>query len=221
MDRKWLAAQIAGTLDSISRLQSNVCAMGSLDIQRCPENYEALSTQAALNAEKVACKLRSILFASTRMPRNEYLICAGETHGIEVEQRDGVWKITLPCLLPKKQSRESALFLGDPLHAALEEYAVRNPLPRLRECVVCFCHVYAQDRLLWQVRDADNQQQKQVLDLISLFFLTDDNGLLCSTYTTAERGEQTSTCVYVMSKDRFPVWLLEHEKSQQEPLKMI
>lgn len=215
MDRKWLAVQIAGVLDSISRLQSNVCAMGSLDIQRCPENYEALSTQAALTAEKLACKLRRIIFATTRVPRSEYMVSAGEAHGIEVEQEDGILKITLPCLLPKKQSRQSALFLGDPLHAALEEYVVRNPLPRLRECVVCFCHVYAQDRLLWQVRDADNQQQKQVLDLISLFFLTDDNGLLCSTYTTAERGDHTHTRVYVMPKERFPKWLLEHEKNIQ------
>ena len=55
--------------------------MDSLDIQRYPENYETMSTEAALRAEGIACQLRNLLYASTSVPKAEYLVKAGEVHG--------------------------------------------------------------------------------------------------------------------------------------------
>ena len=52
MDRKMISAQIGEILDSLSRLHNNICAMDTMDIQRYPENYEVISTEAALWAEK-------------------------------------------------------------------------------------------------------------------------------------------------------------------------
>lgn len=41
--------------------------------------------------------------------------------------------------------------------------------------------------------------------------LTDDTGLLCDAYNTAELGDQDCTRLYVMDKQQFPGWLAEHE----------
>ena len=65
MDRKMISAQVGEILNSLSRLNNNICAMDTLDIQRYPENYEIISTEAALLAERIACRLRNLLFAST------------------------------------------------------------------------------------------------------------------------------------------------------------
>ncbi len=216
MEQNQLAKRIAIILDELACLGGSICVMKAMDVRQDPEYYEELSTEAALLAEKITCQLRSLVYATTRVQRSRYLAGAGAAHGIEIEQKGDVWRITLPCLLPKKKGRQSALFLGDPLSAVLEEYAIQNPLPHMRECVVCFCHIYDRMRPLWQIPDSDNLQQKQVLDLVSTFFLIDDNGLLCSIYTTAARGENPHTEVYVMEKKRFPAWLQAHEKEQEK-----
>ena len=202
-------------MEDLSRLAGDICMMKALDVRQYPKRYEEMSTQTALSAEKIACKLRSMVYATTQVPRHAYLLRASEAHGIDISETDGILQIVLPFLLPKKKSRQSSLFLEDPLHAALAEYVAENLRPHLQKSVVCFCHVYAWELPLRLIPDSDNLQQKQVLDLLSLFFLTDDNGMLCSTCTMAERGEHTHTRVYIMAKEKFPEWLSEYEKEHQ------
>ena len=85
--------------------------------------------------------------------------------------------VTLPSLLPKRRQRQSAEFLLDPLYFALEQYAKENTLPHYRECVVCFAQVYDQTLPTRRVRDYDNLEEKQILDLLSSFVMADDTGL--------------------------------------------
>ena len=47
MNRKIISRRISDIQNSLSRLNSHVCAMDSLDIQRYPENYETMSTEAS------------------------------------------------------------------------------------------------------------------------------------------------------------------------------
>lgn len=63
MERTVLSKQISEILDALVRLGGGVYSMDLTDLQRYPENYEALSTDAALRAEKVVCRLRHLLFA--------------------------------------------------------------------------------------------------------------------------------------------------------------
>lgn len=212
MDRKIISRRIADIQNSLSRLNNNICAMDSLDIQRYPENYETMSTEAALRAERIACQLRSLLYASTFVPKAEYLVKAGEAHGIEVSFEDGILEVSMPRLLPKKKSRQSSLFLIDPLHAVLGQYIEEHPLPRFRECVVCISHVYDHELPDWCLLDYDNLQQKQILDTIALYVMADDSGLLCDAYNTTELGDKDGTRIYIMEKGRFAGWLSGREK---------
>ena len=213
MDRKMITHRISEIQGNLSRLANNLHAMDSLDIQRYPDNYETISTEAALRAEKIACQLRSLLFASTNLPKGEYLAKAGETHGIGISYEDGILSVSLPRLLPKKKGRQSSLFLLDPLGAALAEYAKERTLPRFRECVVCISHVYNHDLPECSLPDYDNLQQKQLLDMIALYVMADDNGLLCDAYHTTELGEEACTRVYVMEKKCFADWLSRRENA--------
>ena len=171
-----------------------------------------MSTEAALRAEGIACQLRSLLYASTSVPKAEYLVKAGEVHGIEVSFEGGILEVSMPRLLPKKKSRQSSLFLIDPLHAVLGQYIEEHPLPRFRECVVCISHVYDHELPDWCLLDYDNLQQKQILDTIALYVMADDSGLLCDAYNTTELGDKDGTRIYIMEKDRFAGWLSGREK---------
>ena len=212
MDRKIISRRIADIQNNLSRLNNNICAMDSLDIQRYPENYETMSTEAALRAEGIACQLRSLLYASTSVQKTEYLVQAGEAHGIEVRFEDGILEVAMPRLLPKKKTRQSSLFLIDPLHAVLGQYIKEHPLPRFRECVVCISHVYDHELPDWCLLDYDNLQQKQILDTIALYVMADDSGLLCDVYNTTELGDKDGTRIYIMDKGRFAGWLSGREK---------
>lgn len=64
-----------------------------------------------------------------------------------------------------------------------------------------------------QIRDYDNLEEKQLLDVLSTFVMADDTGLLCDAYNTAALGEKDCTRISVMEKKRFPAWLAEHENT--------
>lgn len=186
--------------------------MDTTDIQRYPDNYEVLSMDAALRAESVACRLRHLIYASTGIKKAEYLATAQTAHGIEISYLDGVLEVSLPSLLPKRRQRQNTEFLLDPLYFALEQHARENTLPKFKECVVCFTQVYDQTLPTRRVRDYDNLEEKQLLDVLATFVMTDDCGLLCDAYNTAVLGEKDCTRISIMGKDCFPHWIAEQEK---------
>ena len=73
MDRKLISRRIGSILDDISRLSNALYAMDTTDIQRYPDNYETLSTDAALRAERIACRLRHLIYSSTTIRKGDYL----------------------------------------------------------------------------------------------------------------------------------------------------
>lgn len=209
MNRSVISQRITSILDDIQRLSSALYAMNTTDIQRYPENYEILSTDAALRAEQIACRLRHLVYASTNIKKQEYLTSAATMQGIDIQQRGGIFEITLPCLIPKRKQRQSTEYLTDPLTAALERYVQTHAVKRFRHCVVCFSHVYCRDLPERRIRDYDNLELKQFLDAVGAWLLTDDGGLLCDAYQTTELGEADCTRMFIMEKSRFPAWLAE------------
>lgn len=69
MDRATLSNRITSILSDITRLNSALYALNTTDIQRYPENYEVLSTDAALRAERIACRLRHLIYAATTIKK--------------------------------------------------------------------------------------------------------------------------------------------------------
>lgn len=215
MDRSIISKRISQIMDEISRLKNALYALDNTDIEKYPDNYEMLSTDAALRGELIACRLRHLLYGSTGIKKQEYLCSAGVVQGIGIRDASGVLEITLPCLLPKRRQRQSTEFLIDPVYFTLSQYADHHNLPKFRHCVVCFSHIYSQEMPLRRVRDYDNLELKQLLDVISTFIMEDDTGLLCDAYNTTEVGDYDCTRISVMDRDQFPLWLSERENRLQ------
>lgn len=177
------------------------------DIQKYPVNYEELSTDAALRAERLACQLRNIIFATDILPKPEYMDRAAKVQGIQFDTDGSILTIRLPGLLPKRKVRTNIGYINDPLYYSLKSYLAENPVPVFVNCVVCFIQVYDRKLPLRRIRDYDNMEFKQILDTISPFVLKDDSGLYCDSYHTTELGDTDHTVIYVMGKSRFPQWL--------------
>lgn len=67
-------------------------------------NYELLSTDAALRAEQIACRMRHLVYGFTTVQKHEYLTSAANVLGITITAQPGLVEITLPGLLPKKSN---------------------------------------------------------------------------------------------------------------------
>lgn len=211
MEKQIITQRITAILDDISRLQSALYAMSTTDLQRYPDNYEVLSTDAALRGESIACRLRHLIYATTGIKKLEYMTSAAVMHGVQIHCENGMVEITLPALLPKRKQRQSTEFLLDPIYFALSDYAESQPLPKFHHCVVCFSHIYCRELPARRVRDYDNLELKQLLDVVSTFIMTDDTGLLCDAYNTTELGDTDCTRISVMDKDSFSPWLEERK----------
>ena len=159
----------------------------------------------------IACRLRHLIYETTSIKKPEYLTSAGVVQGISITEKDGVLEVTLPCLLPKKNKKQGSEYLTDPIYYTLSKYAQTHMLPKFRHCVVCFSHVYSRELSSMRVRDYDNLELKQLLDVISTFIMEDDTGLLCDAYHTTEIGDYDCTRISVMDKERFPSWLSDRE----------
>lgn len=215
MNRQLLVKRISSIQDELNRLNNTLYAMSTADIQRYPGNYEILSTDAALRAEQITCRLRHLIYATTRIKKSEYLTSAAAMQGIDIRQRDGVMEITLPSLLSKRKRRQSSEFLLDTFNAAMEQYAKSNSLPRYRHCVICFALVYCKDLPDRRVKDYDNLELKQLLDVAAAYLLEDDGGLLCDAYQTTELGENDCTRLSIMDSGIFPEWLEKRRAALQ------
>lgn len=217
MNRVIISQRITSILGDLSRLTNALYAMNMTDIQRYPENYEVLSMDAALRAEQIACRLRHLVYSTTTMKKDEYLASACTMLDIGIRCQHDIVEIILPGLLPKRKRQQSSEFLLDPLQNALSAYAKNHNLPRFHHCVVCFSHIYCRDLPERRIRDYDNLELKQFLDVVASYFMTDDSGLLCDAYNTTELGEKDGTCISIMDSARFPGWL----ESRENALKSI
>ena len=213
MDRKIINKRICEIRDGTEKLIRALVALEHTDHARYPEKYELISTDAALLGERITCRLRHLIYVATGVNKTDYLVAAGEVHGIEIKCDNNILEIALPCLLPKRRQKSSAEFIVDPLYFTLKSYLQNNSLPRFEHCVVCFVHVY--DKMLpsGRVRDYDNLELKQILDVVSAFVMADDTGLLCDTYNTTELGEKDLTRIIVMEKESFERWLKGRKNS--------
>lgn len=217
MDRSALSKRISCIQSDIEKLSSTLCAMDNTDIEKYPDNYEMLSTDAALRSELITCRIRHLIYTSTNLKKADYLASAGVVQGIQIECNNGILDITLPCLLPKRKQKQSTEFLIDPVYFTLSQYSDSHKLPKFEHCVVCFSHIYSEELSLRGVRDYDNLELKQLLDVVSTFVMKDDTGLLCDAYNTTEIGENDCTHISIMDKDDFPNWL----KARENHLKSI
>ena len=207
MDRQTLNKRISGIQNEVEKLTRTLRAMENTDLTQYPENYELLSTDAALRGELITCRLRHLIYGTTGVKKTEYLASAGVVQGIEIKCEDGILEITLPSLLPKRKQRKSSEFLIDPLYFTLSSFVCNHSVPRFKECVVCFSHVYGEELSISRARDYDNLELKQLLDVVSAFVMEDDTGILCDAYNTTEKGAVDCTRMTIMEKERFSQWL--------------
>lgn len=212
MDRFTLSSRLSRIEEEIPKLTNTISAMKITDTGTYGKNYEELSLDAAQRAERIACSLRNLIFATNLVSKPVLMDTVAKAHGITITHSSDRVVITLPGLMPKRTKRINTTFLTDPLHASLDTYTREHTLPHFTDCVVCFSHIFDRSLSTRRIRDYDNLECKQLLDTVASFLMTDDSGLFCDAYHTTELGSKDCTILTIMEKSAFPEWLKELEE---------
>lgn len=214
MNKYNLYSRIQDAETEISYLSNALFTLKAIDIAKQPDNFESLSTNAALRAERIACQLRNMVFSAGLTSKQEYMEPVQSVHNIHLEYKDDVLRLQVPGLLPKRPVHSNTAFLNDPIHFAFQDYVQKQPLPVFQECVICFTQVYDQSLSLQRIRDYDNLEFKQLLDTLAAFVLHDDSGIYCDIHHTTRLGKDDCTLIHIMDKQTFPQWLTTYKEAQ-------
>lgn len=190
-------------IDIDKKLHELECLLSCSD----PIHFFEVAKSTALLSERSTAQFRNFLLTLCGGMPQDYYLQAAETQGIRVDVTDGILSVRLPALLPKKTRTEGFKFLQPAIHAALKRYADQQSLPHFRECTVCIEHIYARYLSIKAVRDYDNLEMKEVLDIIALYCMTDDTGALCDQFQTTRFADSSCTIISVMQKEKFSAWL--------------
>lgn len=136
--------------------------------------------------------------------------------GTSVTEEHDWLRITMPGILPKRNSRDNSAFLTRPLRSCLAEFQRGSPIERFRTCVICIVHQYDIALGTLRIRDYDNIETKRYLDVIESIFLTNDSGCMCTILQTTQIGEKDQTVFYIMTPDRLPEWVKSHVNSGRD-----
>lgn len=124
---------------------------------------------------------------------------------ISVTQKDQMLKIQIPELLPHRKAKPECVFMYT-LRQALYQYVVADPkrFSRLKEhwkngAVLIVEHSY---RSADMVRDSDNVELKQVIDLLHfLGYVDSDRGTELNIFLTCNTDQnKNETCLYLAPK---------------------
>lgn len=210
MDKKAIYQQTQKVENELMKLKNTIFALQAKDFEKHGVNYEELSADAAYKAERLTCQLRRLVYMTDFTGKSDYLRHAAESQGIHITLNNGILSVTLPALFPKRKMKSNTAFLHEPLNYALQEFIREQDIPLYRYCTVCFIQVYDKSLSKKRIRDYDNLEFKQILDIISTYALIDDSGQFCDLHHMTELGEEDHTVIHVMEQSAFPNWLSDH-----------
>lgn len=202
MDDQIFTTRMQSIHDDILRLNNAAFAMEASNRMSYPDKFLEFSIDTAIRAERIACKFRHLIGQYGMIRKEPLMERIAESHGISISENDRIITVSIPRLLPKWKKPRSREFINQPLYYAISKYCNEHKTIKLRECAICFVHIYDEKLSLGRIRDYDNLEMKNILDTIATFFMTDDSGLLCDVYNTTKLGDSDCTQVYVMPQER-------------------
>lgn len=204
-----LMREAAGDFDAISQELFNL----SHKLEESPRYNPGNELYALVRSVEInALRARSI--AARFMPESN---SRDDTSGysafcVSIEEETRWLKITVPAILPGRNSRDNTLFITRPLRNCLTQFQRTTPIERFAACVICIVHQYDVSLGVRRVRDYDNIETKRYLDVIEAALLTNDSGLLCSVLQTSKLADRDCTQFYIMLPETLPIWAKEHIK---------
>ncbi len=83
---------------------------------------------------------------------------------------------------------------------ALKQFGLAHEIPIFDDAVITVCHHYPANFPVRYLRDHNHLAMKKVLDVIGLYFFTDDRMEHCDLYYTSKLSDSYSTEIFIAPK---------------------
>lgn len=196
---KKMKKQLCDQLEIITRLSET-------DYIHDGESFNDLVESLRIRCENLTSYVRNFAINTYTASQCDVYDCAAKIHGIEIRKDGKMIIIDLPCLLPRKKDKQ-ANFIGELLRYRFEKICEEADLKIRSKAVVCIVHMYDNVNRKAKCYDYDNLETKRILDIVTLYTMTDDSPDYCDIYQTSEFGNVDKTRIIVMPIEEF--WRLK------------
>jgi hypothetical protein len=167
--------------------------------------------------EKITNQFRNII---REIPDDRYQIAMENEiiriQGIKISTYDNIFKISIPCLLPKKETGNPS-YIRTSLKLAMDQFFKNHNFSRYQSpCVIAIVNCYKTGIKSQNMRDHDNIEINAVTDIIALYCLEDDSPNFCDHFLCSKQNcDQNRTLIYIVPYKQFPIWYQSHRMSEE------
>lgn len=204
--------EIASDYDAVSQSLFELAAV----IEKIPSHDPKERLYSLVrSAERDTVQLRNLASRTMWGNVSPFYEELGSVLGISVDEETKWIRITVPAILPNRNSRDNSDYLMRPLRNSLIRFQRERPIAKFCDCMICIVHGYDEALSMRRVRDYDNIETKRYLDVIESVLLTTDSGLLCSVLQTSEAMDRDCTQFYLMQPETLSLWAKEHIRTRK------
>ena len=171
--------------------------------------YESNYKKAAFYGSDALKKSNHVTYRIRRLLAEfgieEELTLSAATSFDVIGQIEGeILHLILPDLLPDKVKEGESKRYAEIAHTyltAFQKFFSSGRFPVYEsKAVIVFYHYYKNEKFL---KDHDNFETKQIIDILSAFLLTDDNPKWCSNFMDYRMGDTNHTEIYIVPESQF------------------
>lgn len=199
-----VAKRMAAINNDIIKLQKQVSDKDNLRIEK------TLINKMLTNTEQNLIDLRELFyvfnFTSSEDNMRRYFRESAEIIGIDIEQLEMpyvCYKLTLPFLLPNQRKKWGVFkdTIGKSVYYAIDEFQKTNKITPIYNSSVSFVSYYSSLHKRY-IHDNDNQEARDVLNILNNMLILDDNSLICDIhYYSKLTSSHSKTEIYITEAD--------------------
>ena len=166
------------------------------------KSFRCFSERLQILSEKYTYSVREFCINTFVTEKCKVYENAAEVQEIKIRKEGKIIIIDFPFLMPRKKAKE-VNYIGEPLKYQFEKICENENLKIKEKAVICIIHIYDNVNRKAKCYDYDNLETKRVLDIITLYTLTDDSPKYCDVYHTVEFSNTNRTRIIVMPSEEF------------------
>ena len=144
---------------------------------------------------------------NNRTLKDDYI----QNYQIQVSKNEFGYRIILPLTLPKFGEKKKSI-LVDPLNFVLKEYALDNKIKKFERAVFVVINHISSNTPMYLIRDNDNYEYKDIINVLAFWFLPDDSFDCCSLYSGTQIDNDNFTEIHIVPKEKFADFFSKHSQ---------
>ena len=156
--------------------------------------------QAGVDAELISLDLRSLLADYHSEKADVVFGDIANLHEFSMEERNGIFYIRMPMSPMNDKFQIDGSYVAIPLLCALKQYGLAHEIPIFEDAIITICHHYPANFPVRYLREHNHLAMKKVLDVIGLYFFTDDRMEHCDLYYTSKLSDSYFTEIFIAPK---------------------